>query len=101
MSLANNNSTLFLNSLEALSGDTNLMNIRSKGSIDRSFDVIEAIEFEAERKTVNKVNQINRNISKFQTELNELGKRVDKGNIAILKNEGLRKKKDLAKKIAF
>ena len=101
LTLANNNSTLFLNSLEALSGDLNLMNIRSKGSIDRSFDVIEEIEFEAEKKTMHKVNQINSNISKFQTELNELGKKADTNNIAILKNEGLRKKKKLAKKIAF
>lgn len=101
LALANNNSTLFLNSVEAVSGDTDLMSIRSKGSINRSFDVIERIEFEAEKKTANKVNQINVSISKFQTELNELGKKANSGNIAILQNEGLKKKKELAKKIAL
>ena len=101
LALANNNSTLFLNSVEALSGDADLMSIRSKGSINRSFDVIEQIEFEAEKKTANKVNQINASISKFQTELNQLGKKANEGNIAILQDEGLRKKKELAKKIAL
>jgi|GEM_PF-344702 len=101
LALANNNSTLFLNTLESLSGDADLMSIRSKGSINRSFDVIEKIEFEAEKKTANKVGQINTSISKFEAELNQLGKQANEGNIAVLQNEGLKKKKELAKKIAL
>jgi ABC-2 type transport system permease protein len=101
LALANNNSSLFLNSVEAVSGDVDLMSIRSKGSINRSFDVIEQIEFEAEKKTATKVNQINASISKFQAELNELGKKANQGNIALLQNEGLKKKKELSKKIAL
>ncbi|MCB9095559.1 MAG: Gldg family protein [Halobacteriovoraceae bacterium] len=99
-SVANDNSTLFLNSVEALSGDTDLLSVRSKGRINRSFDVINQIEFEAEKRTADKVKEIQASISRFQTELNQLGKQANEGNIAILQNEGIRKKKELAKKIA-
>ena len=100
-SIANNNSTLFLNAIEALSGDVNLMSVRSKGRINRSFDVIEDIEFEAEKKTEAKVKEINASIARFQSELNQLGRKANEGNIAILQNEGFKKKKKLVKKIAL
>ena len=97
----NDNSTIFLNSVEAMAGDVALLSVRSKGRINRGFDVINKIEFEAEKNTADKVKQINGNIARFQRELNELGKQANDGNIALLQNEGLRKKKELAKKIAI
>ena len=99
-SVANDNSTLFLNGVEALTGDVALMSVRSKGRINRSFDVINQIEFEAEKRTSDKAKEINANITRFQNELNQLGRQASEGNIALLQNEGLRKKKELAKKIA-
>lgn len=99
--VANDNSTLFLNSVEGLIGDVDLMNVRSKGRINRSFDVINQIEFEAEKRTSDKVKEINASIAKFQSELNQLGRKANEGNIAILQNEGIKKKKELAKKIAI
>ena len=100
LTAANDNSTLFLNSVEALSGDMDLLSVRSKGRINRSFDVINQIEFEAEKRTKDKVEEINASISKFQAELNQLGRKANAGNVALLQNEGLRRKKELAKKIA-
>lgn len=100
MAVANDNSTLFLNSVEALTGDVDLMSVRSKGRVNRSFDVINQIEFEAEKRTADKVKEINASIARFQAELNQLGKKANEGNIALLQNEGIRKKKELAKKIA-
>ena len=100
MAAANDNSTLFLNSVEALTGDIDLMSVRSKGRVNRSFDVINQIEFEAEKRTADKVKEINASIARFQAELNQLGKKANEGNIALLQNEGIRKKKELAKKIA-
>jgi ABC-type uncharacterized transport system involved in gliding motility auxiliary subunit len=100
MAVANDNSTLFLNSIEALTGDLDLMSVRSKGRINRSFDVVNQIEFDAEKRTADKVKEINASISRFQAELNQLGKKANEGNIALLQNEGIRKKKELAKKIA-
>lgn len=100
LAAANDNSTLFLNSVEALTGDVDLMSVRSKGRINRSFDVINQIEFEAEKRTADKVKEINASIARFQSELNQLGRKANEGNIALLQNEGIRKKKKLAKKIA-
>lgn len=101
VAVANDNSTLFLNSVEALTGDVDLMSVRSKGRINRSFDVINQIEFEAEKRTADKVKEINASIARFQGELNQLGRKANEGNIAVLQNEGIRKKKELAKKIAI
>lgn len=101
MAVANDNSTLFLNSVEALTGDVDLMSVRSKGRINRSFDVINQIEFKAEKRTADKVKEINASIARFQGELNQLGRKVNEENIAVLQNEGIRKKKELAKKIAI
>ena len=98
--MANNNSTLFLNGVEALSGNVDLMRVRSKGKINRSFDVVNAIELESERRTADKVKQIQAGIQRFQNELTQLGRQANEGNIALLQNEGIRKKKELAKKIA-
>ena len=101
LSQANDSSTLFLNAVEALSGDVDLMSVRSKGRISRSFDVIEDIEFAAEEKTEEKVKEINASIARFQSELNRLGSQANEGNIALLQNEGLKKRKELAKNIAL
>lgn len=98
--IANDNSTLFLNSVEALNGDIDLMSVRSKGRVNRSFDVINDIEFESEKRTADKVREINSRISKFQAELNQLGQNASTENIALLQNEGIEKKKELARSIA-
>ena len=100
MAQANDNSTLFLNAVEALSGNVDLISVRSKGKVNRSFDVINQIETDAEKMTADKVAQINASIGRFQAELNQLGRQANEGNIALLQNEGIRKKKQLAKQIA-
>ena len=76
MAVANDNSTLFLNSVEALTGDVDLLSVRLKGRVDRSFDVITEIEFEAEKRTEDKVKEINASIASVQNELNQLGRRT-------------------------
>ena len=99
--LANDNSSLFMNAIESLTGNTDLLAVRTKGRVNRGFDVVESIEFEAERRTADKVREINQNISKFQRELNELGSKANGSNLALLRNEGVKKKKELGKKIAL
>ena len=100
LAIANDNSTILLNSVEALVGDVELMSVRAKGGVKRTFDIIDEIEFAAERQTSEKVKEINASISRFQDELNRLGRTAESGNMALLQNEGVRKKKELAKKIA-
>ncbi|MBI2519083.1 MAG: GldG family protein [Bdellovibrio sp.] len=96
---ANDNSTLLLNALEALNGNVDLMSVRSKGHANRSFEAIEAIEFEADRKTEKKAMEINGNIVRFEQELAELSKQANQDNMALIQNESLKKKKALSRKI--
>ncbi|MDA8793755.1 GldG family protein [Bacteriovoracaceae bacterium] len=100
MAPANDNSKFLLNALEALSGNSDLLSVRSKGAIDRGFDVIDDIEFASEEATKQKVVLINGSISNFQKELDMLGKSATQENFSLLQNEGVRKKKQLLKKIA-
>ncbi len=97
--VANDNSALFLNALEALGGNVDLMSVRSKGHINRTFEAIEAIEFEADRKTEKKAMEINGNIMRFQQELTDLSKQANQDNMALIQNESLKKKKVLARQI--
>lgn len=99
-SIANGNSTIFLNGVEALAGDVDLLSVRSKERINRSFTVIDDIEFRAEERTKGKVREINEKITRYQNDLNELGSKANEGNIALLQSEGIKKKKELAKQIA-
>ncbi len=98
--IANQNSTLFLNAVEALIGSVDLLSVRTKGMVSRPFNAITAIELEAEKGTKDKVREINASIAKVQAELSQLGRKANEGNIAILQNVGLKKKKQLAKQIA-
>lgn len=98
VSVANDNATLFLNTLENLSGSVDLMSVRSKGRFNRSFDVIDNIEENAKKNTARKVGQINSRILNFTKELQELGR--SGGNVALVQNEGLKKKRQLSKRIA-
>lgn len=99
--MQNENANLALNSLELLAGSKELLSIRSKGQKRREFTVINNIELEAEKMTASKVEEINSNISKYTEELNKLGEAANENNMALIANEGLRKKRELAKKIAL
>lgn len=98
--VAGDNSTLFLNGVESLSGNSDLLAVRTKSRSRRSFTVIDAIERRAEAQTADKVAEINSQIGTFEQELAALGAKANAGNLALLQNEGLAKKKQLVKTIA-
>ncbi|MEC8624680.1 MAG: hypothetical protein VXY34_07670, partial [Bdellovibrionota bacterium] len=47
-----------------------------------------------------KVSEINKRIESFEKELGELGRKMNEGNIGLIQNEGIKKKKELTKVIA-
>jgi len=101
LALSNDNSSLFLNSVENLSGSKELLSIRSKGAKNRSFKVIDEIELEADKETAQTVERINASINEAQSELNKLGAQINDGNLAVIKSEALNKKRELDKRLAF
>ena len=99
LSMVNDNAKLFLNSLDNLAGSNDLMSIRSRGKFSRNFDVVDQIELDAQKDTESKVSEINGQIERFTQELNQLGRSGE--SVALIQNEGIKKKKELAAQIAL
>ena len=66
------NSALMQNSIEGISGSSDLISIRSRGNFKRPFTVVDAIEAEAEKETEAEVEKINAEIQGFQSELQKV-----------------------------
>jgi ABC-type uncharacterized transport system involved in gliding motility auxiliary subunit len=99
LALANDNSSLFLNAVENLSGSKELLSIRSKGAKSRRFRVIDEIELNAEKETSQTVERIKDDIKKVQERLSKL-KISDANSMAVIKSKALDQKKDLDKRLA-
>ena len=97
--IINKNSALLLNTLDHLCGSSDLISIRAKGEFQRPFKVVDKIEEAAEKATEAKVAEINEKIQHYQEELNKLQADVTDQNVALLRTEGLLKRKELEKKI--
>ncbi|MHC4289273.1 MAG: Gldg family protein [Planctomycetota bacterium] len=65
------NSTLVLNALESLSGSNRLISIRSRGSYERPFTIVNDIETAAEAETLEETRAIELQVKGFERQLNE------------------------------
>ncbi len=92
------NAAMVFNAIDDLSGSSDLISIRSRGSFTRPFTVVDRIEAEAEKDTSAKIEAINKDIEDFQKELNDIVENT-KGDTVVLGAEFLQKKKDLEQKI--
>ena len=66
------NSALLMNTIDNLSGSSELISIRSRGSIQCPFTVVDEIEAQAEAETSNEVAKLNADIEGFENELRTL-----------------------------
>jgi ABC-type uncharacterized transport system involved in gliding motility auxiliary subunit len=90
------NSTLVLNALENLFGSNRLISIRSRGSYERPFTVVNDIETKAEEETIDETRKIEAQIQGFQTQLNEKLQSLQNENKGELINQTiLDEKKDI------
>lgn len=71
MTVVGDNSSLVLNTIEDLSGSSNLMSIRARGSFKRPFVVVDAIEIEAEAETAAEEEKLVAQVSALQQRLQE------------------------------
>jgi len=93
------NSSLMLNTIDDLSGSSDLISIRSRGNFKRPFIVVDEIERQAEAETAEEEAKINAEIAGFQSELNSLLASAKKGEEGIIGSTILQKRKDLELKI--
>ena len=93
------NSALLMNTIDDLSGSSDLISIRSRGNFRRPFIVVDEIERQAEAETAEEEAKINAEIAGFQNELNQIIATAKKGEEEVIGSAILKKKKALELKI--
>jgi arginine utilization protein RocB len=80
---------LVFNSLDYLSGSSDLITIRSRGSYERPFVIVDQIEQETEQASADEVEQLNQKIQDYQQKLSQLGRSATDENVKLLQSEAL------------
>ncbi len=93
------NSTLIQNTVDELTGSPELISIRSRGRIARPFTVVDRIEQEAEKGTLEEEKKIKAEIEKFESELNQILATAEEGKEDVIGSDILQKKRELELKI--
>jgi ABC-type uncharacterized transport system involved in gliding motility auxiliary subunit/ABC-type transport system involved in multi-copper enzyme maturation permease subunit len=93
------NSNLLLNTIDDLSGSSDLISIRSRGNFKRPFVVVDEIEAKADEQSAEKENKINAEIQGFEDQLKSILSSAQKGQEELIGNSILQKKKELELKI--
>jgi ABC-2 type transport system permease protein len=89
------NSTLLLNTVDELCGSSELISVRSRGSMRRPFTVVEKIEKKAEKETAGEVEQLNTEIAGFEEQLKKLITTQNEQEKQIIGGSIVQKTKDL------
>ena len=83
----NGNLNLVQNLVEQLAGDSNLISVRSRATMNRPFTLVKKMQAEAEERYRSKIKELEKSLSDTQTRLNELQKSKEKGQRFILSPE--------------
>ncbi|MCJ7692822.1 MAG: GldG family protein [Sedimentisphaerales bacterium] len=89
------NGALMQNAIEELSGSSDLISIRSRGSFKRPFLMVDEIERQAEAETAEEEAKINAEIAGFQGELSKILASAKEGEEEIIGSSIVRKKKEI------
>ncbi len=95
ITVVDDNAALMLNTIEDLTGSSNLFSIRSRGNFKRPFTVVNDIELEAEKDTAAEEEKINDEIAGFQQELTDILSQAKGKEGAIIQTEILNKKMEV------
>jgi ABC-type uncharacterized transport system involved in gliding motility auxiliary subunit len=84
---ANGNVTLVQNAVEQLTGDNNLISVRSRATQNRPFTLVKKMQAEAESNYRNKIKELEDSLADTQRQLNELQQKKEKGQRFVLSPE--------------
>lgn len=87
--------SIVLNSLDFLSGSSDLIEIRSRGRFKRPFQVVDEIEETADKATEAEVAETNQKISEFQARLQELGATANVDNEKLIQSKALAEREQI------
>jgi ABC-type uncharacterized transport system involved in gliding motility auxiliary subunit len=94
------NSNLLLNTIEDLSGSSDLISIRSRGNFERPFAVVDEIEKQAERETADEMARLNGEINSYNQEIQSLASQgQDEGNQEVIGSAIVQKRRELELKV--
>ncbi len=93
------NSALMLNTIDDLSGSSDLVSIRSRGNFKRPFVVVDEIERQAEAETAEEVAKINAQIAGFQSKLQSILASAKEGQEEVIGSSIVQQKKSVELKI--
>ena len=95
LSVAGDNVALLMNTIEDMTGSNDLIAMRSRGSFQRPFGVVDRIEQEAAKQTAKEEEKINEEIAGFQQELQKIVSSANEGDKKLLEKSILDKKKTI------
>ena len=95
MAVAGDNSAMLLNTIDDLTGSSDLISIRSRGNFKRPFILVDEIEVKAQEKTAEEEARINAEIQSFQAQLNQIVSSAKEGQEELLGSSILQKKKEI------
>ena len=93
------NATLMLNTIDDLSGSSDLVSIRSRGNFKRPFTVVDEIERQAEAETAEEVENINMQIAGFQSKLQSILTSAKEGQEDVIGSSIVNEKQQVELKI--
>jgi len=83
----NGNLNLVQNMVEQMAGDSNLIKVRSRATLNRPFTVVQKMQAQAEASYRNKIKELEDGLQETQKRLNELQSKKEKGQRFILSPE--------------
>ena len=95
LSVIGDNVALLMNTIEDMTGSNDLIAMRSRGSFQRPFLVVDRIEQEAAKRTEQEEEKINSEITGFQQELQKIAASANEGDNKLLEKSILEKKKQI------
>jgi ABC-type uncharacterized transport system involved in gliding motility auxiliary subunit len=100
VNLMNGNLPLLQNTVEQLSGDSNLIAVRGRATMNRPFTVVKRMQEQAEAGYRGKLKELEKSLQETQTRLNDLQKNKESGQRFILSPEQQVEVKNFQKKEA-
>jgi len=83
----NDNHKVLLNAVDFLLGSKELMDVRSKSSIQRPFKLFDEIEAQADAETLDREQEYRAEVERFQKELQEKQSKINQRNAALLEKK--------------
>jgi len=93
--IVGDNSALLMNTIDDLTGSSDLISIRSRGNFQRPFTVVKEIETQAEKETAEEVAKLNTEIQGFNNELQQILASAKKERAEIVGSSILQKQRQL------